>query len=57
MEERPGRIVLDENTGMLLWQYEDDGSYVPLEVYADRIYVTGHIPKESNQKKRRINHG
>lgn len=45
MEERPGRIVLDENTGMLLWQYEDDGSYSPLEVYNDRIYVTGHIPK------------
>ena len=39
MEERPGRIVLDENTGMLLWQYEDDGSYVPLEVYNDRIFA------------------
>ena len=45
MEERPGHIVLDETTGMLLWQYEDDGSYSPLEVYNDRIYVTGHIPK------------
>lgn len=49
MEERPGRIVLDENTGMLLWQYEDDGSCSPLEVYNDRIYVTGHIPKRSHK--------
>ncbi len=53
MEERPGRIVLDENTGMLLWQYENDGSYVPLEVYADRIYVTGHISYAAKPIKRK----
>lgn len=53
MEERPGRIVLDENTGMLLWQYEDDGNYSPLEVYADCIYVTGHVPKLSTKSRRK----
>ena len=39
MEKEPGQIVLDKESGMLLWQYEDGGC-APLEVHNGYIYVT-----------------